>query len=451
MPSTLPPAIAHNIDVDVSAALKRFDAQGATIAVVDGTTVVYRHAFGFRRSPDLAANVDTHFGIGSITKQFTAAAIVQLEEAGELKFDDPVSRYLPAAPHASEITVRQLLTQTSGLAEYLDGPDLDNAMKKPATFDTLMARIAGKPLAFKPGTSWGYCNTNYIVLGRIIEITSGQSYQAYIQQHLLDPLGMTQTFTSVQARDKANVAAGYHLVDGRSVEVPETDEDAWGWSAGDLFSTADDLAKWSIALQSGKIVSPHDYDLMTTSQQLPNGDAGYGFALFVDSKYAQPRVGHTGGGFGYTAADEYYPKQHLRIIALTNAESDDPEAGETITNIIFADVHPELASQALASVPGEDKAITATARRAFLALETPSHDYEVFGDHLATKLRGGLGEQMNGQLGPFGTPDAFIFKGTRAAEKSTWYDYELTFGPGIMMAFGVRLDASGKVISISLG
>jgi CubicO group peptidase (beta-lactamase class C family) len=133
------------------------------------------------------------FEIGSITKQFTAASILQLQEAGKLHIDEPLSRYLPDAPHAGEVTLRQLLTHTSGLHDYLDGPRelMDQIVPKPISYDELIARVASRPLDFPPGSRWSYSNTGYLLLGRVIEAVSGETYRDYLKHHILDPLQIT--------------------------------------------------------------------------------------------------------------------------------------------------------------------------------------------------------------------------------------------------------------------
>lgn len=167
----LDPSTIHRIDTDVQTILRLTGTPGAVLGIVEDGQMVYRKAYGLRDLEGrIAATIDTHYEIGSITKQFTAAAILQLQEAGKLNIDDKLAKYLPDAPHASEVTLRQLLSHTSGLPEYLDGLDIETAATKPATFTQLMARIAGEPLDFTPGAKMVYNNTGYILLGRVIEV-----------------------------------------------------------------------------------------------------------------------------------------------------------------------------------------------------------------------------------------------------------------------------------------
>jgi CubicO group peptidase (beta-lactamase class C family) len=440
------------ITADITSVMHRYNIPGAAVEITQNGKVVYEHAFG---SSDVAGRIpardDTHYEIGSITKQFTAGSILQLHEAGKIDLDAKVAVYVPAAPHANEITVRQLLTQTSGLPDYLDVPGIDTT--KSATFEQLMAGITGKPLQFTPGGGWRYSNTNYIVLGRIIENVSGEKYDAYVKRHILDPLGMTQTFTIGDEASIPGMAFGYELVNGHLSPVRGPISQSYGWSAGDLVSTVGDVAKWSDALQNGRVVSPQDYALMTTSQPTIQGDSGYGFGLFIDSVYDQPRIGHTGGDPGFTAANEYFPKQNVRIIALTNDGNANghPEAGEILTNVAFGDLFPEIAAAALRSAPGEDPAVTAGVQKFFTSMQSGREDYTTLAPHLAEKFKTQYAALFASEFAPYGPPTAFVFRGKRSEAGKQWYDYVIHFGPGVSLKTAVGLDEAGKISGLSFG
>lgn len=421
-----------------------------SIAVVEGGRIVYSHAYGLRDLEHrIPADVDTHYEMGSITKQFTAAAILQLKEAGKLDLDAKLAAYLPTAPHASEVTLRQMLSHTSGLPDYFDGPDVETAAGKPTSFDQVLARIAGKPLDFAPGAKWSYSNTGYILLGRVIELKSGESYHHYIQAHILDPLGMKQTFTVAEEKGLADTALGYTRLDGKVGLSPPVDE-GFAWSAGNLVSTPADLQKWNTALTSGKVVTPADYALMSTSVKTQQGDAGYGFGLFVDSIDDQPRIGHTGGSLGFTAANEYFPKQDVRIIAFTDLR-DDPEPGERFTTAIYEALFPAIAAAATRPGPGEDPAVTTTAQKLFGQMQSGTEDGALLGDKLAAKMRSGLDKRLLDAVGPYGASTAFIFKGRRTESGVRWFDYLIKFGPGSSLKFSVGIDDAGKITSIGFG
>ncbi|HEY8949773.1 MAG TPA: serine hydrolase domain-containing protein [Rhizomicrobium sp.] len=439
------------IDRDVASVLRRFDVPGAAVMVIDHGRVTFTRAYGQRdKAHGLAVRTDTFFEIGSITKQFTAACILQLQEARKLKLDDPVAKYLPDAPHAKEITIRELLSHTSGLHDYFDTPGADQLSSKPISYDALIARVAKLPLDFPPGSRWSYSNTGYQMLGRIIAKVSGETYKDYLQHHVLDPLHMTDTYTIPDESRLSNMAIGYRHVNGKLEAAPVIHVD-WGGAAGLLVSTMSDLSKWDVALRGGKVVSPADYKAMTTAYMTSaNGSADYGLGLFVDSLYGQPRIGHTGGTNGSTTADEYFPQQDVRILAFTNSGDGPPEAGETLTSVIFADLFPAIAAKALQPAPGENAAITQTVRAAFVELQA-GKDYAHFTAHLKQKLGEGSGAKFAANLGSFGAPSAEVFKGVRHDGKDVWYDYAMQFGPGVSLPFGVKLDDHGAVAGLSVG
>ena len=449
-PAPIDGQLAKRIDADVRTILQRTGTPGATILIAEHGQVVYRHAYGLRdREHHVPATVDTYYEIGSITKQFTAAAILQLQEAGKLHLDDKLSAYLPNAPHAGEVTLRQLLSHTSGMPEYLDAVEAAKAIDKPASFDKLMSYIAGKPLDFPPGSRWSYSNTGYILAGRAIEVVSHESYRHYLQTHLLDPTGMTHTFTVAEENKLPNMAIGYDRENGQ-IKPARTIAASVGWAAGFLVSTVDDLEKWNTALRSGKIVTPADYALMATSVKTAQGDAGYGLGLFVDSIDDQPRVGHTGGSLGFTTANEYFPRQDTQIIAFTNFV-DNPEPGETITTAIFEDINPAIAAAAMRPSPGEDPMVTARAKAYFAQLQAGDQDSPYLAAKLNKKMEAGLAKRLADEFKGYGQPTAFVFKGRHTDAGKTFNDYVIRFGPGSLLKFGVAVDRTGKIASISFG
>jgi D-alanyl-D-alanine carboxypeptidase len=309
--------------------------------------------------------------------------------------------------------------------------------------------VAGKPLDFTPGTKWAYSNTNYILLGRVIEVVSHETYHHYVQAHLLDPLGLKQTFTLADERRVPDMALGYRRADGKLSLAPPLDE-GFGWAAGDLISTLTDLEKWSEALAGGKVVTPADYVLMTTEVPIKDGTSGYGFAQFLDSVDDQPRIGHTGGALGFTSADEYFPRQDTRIIVFTDL-TDDPEPGERFNTGVFEALFPGIAAAADRPAAGEDAAVTAKARALFIALQQGTADSSMLGARLAAKMQAGLGQRLAGEFAPYGAPTAVIFKGHRTDGGLSWSDYVLKFGPGSSFKFSIALDDSGKIISMGFG
>ncbi|HEY6942072.1 serine hydrolase domain-containing protein, partial [Dokdonella sp.] len=441
---------AARIDADVQAILARTHTPGAVVAVVQDDRVVYRTAYGLRdREHALPVEVATPFEIGSITKQFTAAAILQLQDAHKLDIDARLATILPDAPHADEITLRQLLSHTSGLPEYLEGDDVEAWASKPHTFEEIIARVAGKPLVFAPGSRMAYCNTGYILLGRVIEVVSHERYRDYVRKHLLRRAGMTHTATVADEPHLAGMAVGYRVDHGRSERAPVID-DSVGGAAGHLVSTVDDMIRWSRALARGEIVGDASVRLMTTATPLAEGTSDYGLGLFVDRVRDQPRIGHTGGSFGFTSANEFFPKQHVRLVALTN-NTTSPEPGETITNAIFDDLFPAIAAAADAPAADEPAKAASRVEAVFEAVQRGDADDASLAPKLATKMKSGLARRLADLFGPYGTPTRYIYKGARTDRGLQWYDYVIAFGPGSRLAFSIGLDDAGTLASLSYG
>jgi len=264
---------------------------------------------------------------------------------------------------------------------------------------------------------------------------------------LLQPAGMTQTFTVSDEPSLPTMAKGYRHKNGKIVPGP-TINDSYGWSAGNIVTTVGDLEKWNEALTSGKILPLADYALMMTPQMTTDGgNSGYGFGLFIDIVNGQSRVGHTGGSFGFTAANFYFPEQKLRIIALTN-NADVPEPGEMLTNAIFNDLYPDLARAATRSAPDEDLAVTSKAKAGFEHLQKGTDDESLFGESLNAEMKTGLAKRTAGEYEPYGAPTTFVFKGRRSESGKNWFDYLIEFGPGSTLKFSVALDGEAKIISL---
>ena len=347
-------AVRSKIDTDVRALLSEAHAPGATIAIVRGGAIVYTRGYGLRDvAKSLPADDRTRYEIGSITKQFTAAAILQLKEAGKIDLDTTVATYLPSIVHAKEITIRQLLTHTSGFQDYVDVPNFETLAATPATFDQSMSRISDKPLGFTPGTYFAYSSTNYLILGRIIELVSGQSWEAYVQQHLFAPAGMMDSATMAEEGELADMARGYVYAKGRTAESKPIAE-SWASSAGGIVSTAADLHKWGEALSSGRIISTSDYQLLTSPARLADGlPIEYGLGMKLDRFEGQPRVWHDGNTNGFDGSDQFFPSQGVRIIVLSNSLGG---SSNKIAEHIYNDLFPAIAAAALQAEEGSQHA-----------------------------------------------------------------------------------------------
>jgi D-alanyl-D-alanine carboxypeptidase len=297
------------------------EAPGLSVAIVRNGSIIFEHGFGRRGLHGPPVDGNTEFEVGSLTKQFTAAAILQLKERGRLSLDDRLAKYIPDFPHADELTLRELLNQTSGLSDFvLTNHFLKISHSLPGSFERI-AHMASGPLHFVPGSKWEYSNTNYIALGRVIERASGESYNDYVRRHLFQPAGMSRSTTIAHEPAVSDMAAGYWRgmqMKGPLVPAPRALE-SWFWSAGDIVSTAGDIARWDIALQSGKIIDSADFALMTEPARLTSGKTDdYAFHWWTDPLRGHRLRSGLGDTYGSSSADDLFPDDHLAIIVLEN-------------------------------------------------------------------------------------------------------------------------------------
>ncbi len=289
---------------------------GAVIVAVDGAPIL-RRGFGFvDREARIANTPETRFRIGSITKSFTAVAILQLAERGKLGIDDPVSRHYPAAPAAWEqITLRHLLAMRSGIPNqnaYIGRSK--EGWAQPRTPEEVIGITRDLPLRFEPGTQFEYSNSNYTVLGAVIERTSGQSYADYMREHVFRPLGMDDTELE-STQPIPGQAKGYAIIDGRwqhddqiSLTIP--------FAAGSLSSTVDDMLRWERGLTIGRLLSPASMEAMFVDH-----GSRYGLGWTVANPFGNPVQTHTGGIDGFHTQICRLPEQRLTIVVLANLRS----------------------------------------------------------------------------------------------------------------------------------
>ena len=447
-PSLSPDDISR-IDASVLKMLDATHAPGAAIAVEKDGVLVYTKAYG---TTDAAGRTDittqTQFEIGSITKQFTAAAIMQLAEAGKLKLSDKLAKYVPEYTAGKNVTIRQLLNQISGIPDYTEVPSfLQAATTQPGSVAAILKLVQGKPLNFRPGTEWQYSNTNYILLGRIVERASGQTYDAYLRKHVLDAAGMSNTVTIADEGALKDFPTGYNRHKGQFIAAPRFGA-KWAWSAGYLVSTVGDLIKWDDAFFGGKIVPMRDVALMTSPGHLRSGAAtNYGFGWLLDKENGHKRVWHNGGTFGFAAANMLYPDEHLTIVVLLNDAEAPPS--QAVAARIFEALHPQEVAAAAKGVPGEDLAVTARAKDWIHRMVTGAAiDRTQLTKEMSDALTPQLLASAKAQMAPLGDPASFTFKGVEPdGHGNKNYLYRVVF-PAATLTLYFGLQPDGKISTI---
>ncbi|MFT3825445.1 MAG: serine hydrolase domain-containing protein [Chitinophagaceae bacterium] len=291
-----------------------------SVLVASHGKVIFKKAYGLAdKEWNVPNTIDTRFAIGSMTKQLTAGCIMLLQEKGKLSVNDKLSKYFPDYPKADSVTIHMLLNHTSGMHDLSSDSDfLDKYAFDTRSIETLFTAQKKLGYDFSPGTDWAYCNAGYFLLGLIIEKTSGMSYEQFLQQNILDPLGMTNTKVDYRDSIVAKRAHGYYR-DNNSVVNSRHFSPYTTYSAGEMLSTVEDMYKWATALKTEKLLSAASKKQMMTAYK---GKYGYGF--FVDSLMQHPQVAHGGGDFAFLSNLAMYPQDDLNIIIMTNTGYSDP-------------------------------------------------------------------------------------------------------------------------------
>jgi CubicO group peptidase (beta-lactamase class C family) len=308
------------IDSTATAVLETTGAPGASIGVVRGGEIVYEQAYGLGRiEPEAPATTDMRYSIGSVSKQFTATALLLLEEDGRLSLDDPVARWFPELTRSDEVSLRHLLSMTSGYQDYWPHDFVFDDMKRPATSEQIMTRWAKKPLDFDPGTKRQYSNTNYVIAAAVVERVSGMPFMDFLRARIFEPLGMT-TVVDIDAgplgEQDAQRALRHAL--GPLREAPK-EASGWLFGAGQLAMTAHDLSTWNLSVIRQSLLRPESYREQQSQTLLASGVAtGYGLGLGISTPGGHRRIAHGGAVSGYTTTNYVYPDDGVAIVVFTN-------------------------------------------------------------------------------------------------------------------------------------
>jgi CubicO group peptidase (beta-lactamase class C family) len=322
-----------------------------TVLVAHGSQVVFSKGYGFADIEwDIPNSPNTKFRLGSVTKQFTAASILLLEERGKLRVQDSVKKYLPDAPAAwDKITLFHLLTHTSGIPNFTGFPDYEKLAPFATTPAQLVARFRDKPLDFEPGQKWNYSNSGFVLLGYLIEKITGDSYEKFVRENIFAPLGMKDSGYDSNTAIIPRRASGYNLA-GNAYENAAFVHMSIPHGAGALYSTTEDLLRWELGLFGGKVLQPASLEKMTTPFQ-----NDYAFGIGVATVGGHKKISHSGGIQGFVTELDYYPEDQLTVAVLENVTGA-ASPGE-IAGKLAAVIHGENVT-----LPGERKEITLDAK-----------------------------------------------------------------------------------------
>jgi CubicO group peptidase (beta-lactamase class C family) len=420
---TLPAAVRTAIDRAAADVLERTGAPSASIAIVRDGTIAYTRAYGLATlDPPVAAQPEMRYSIGSISKQFTAAAILLLAEDRKLSLDDRISRWLPDLTRANDVTIRQVLSMTSGYQDFWPQDYVMPGMLLDTTAEQILNRWAKIPLDFDPGTKWQYSNTNYVIAGLIVERASGTPVVEFLRRRVFAPLGMTSVVDSDQTALGPRDPMRYLRYALGPPRVAPKEGKGWMFAAGELAMTARDLALWDVATINRTVLKPASYDVMETNTLLKNGVAsGYGLGVQVSAGGGRRQLSHTGEASGFTAANIVYPDDRAAIVVLTNLDATgaSSQIASRISTALFRAAGPDKeAEQALTR-----------AKAVFDGLQHGQIDRALFTPNANAYFTDAALADFAAGLGPLGAPQEFEQSGQSLRGGMTARSFRIKAGP----------------------
>ena len=358
---SLPPDLSARAAAAVNDVIRATQVPSASVGIVRDGHIVYVQAFGHARlSPPLAARPDMHYAVGSISKQFTVAAVMLLQQEGKLSIDQPLSTWFPELTRASEVTLRNLMSHTSGYEDYAPQdytiPDWTHA----TTAQKIVHEWATKPLDFDPGTQYQYSNTNYNIVGLVIEKVTGQPFWQFLSTRVLQPLGLRHTIDLDTQHDLLE-PTGYFRHALGPLRPALTEAPGWYFADGELAMPVGDLLTWDVAVMNQALLSPASYAEMEKPTKLKDGKtSNYGLGFSLGAISGHRLVSHGGEVGGFVAANYVFPDDRIAIVVLTNQEAS--SAAGTIARQLSALMLPGVAQAA-------DSAGEAWARRVLDGLQ----------------------------------------------------------------------------------
>ena len=450
-PAAAPPAASQAAAVDavVQKAMETRQFPGASVTVVKDGKVVLAKGYGFSDvEKSTKATEQTVYQLASVTKPFTAMAILMLVEDGKLSLDGKITGILPGLPAAWEpVTVRHLLSHTSGIKSYTD---VFGEKKVPDsqvfTRDEILALVKDAPLQFTPGQRFAYCNTGYYLLGMIVEKASGKPYATFLADRIFTPLGMTSTALDDYADARPVRARGYSTANG-ATKLAEHTHPTQPYSAGALVSNVVDLAKWDAALAARKLLKPASYDAMWTPMRLNDGKpSSYALGWQVDPYRTRPRQAHGGGISGFSTFVARFPDDKVTVIALVNQGGG---AGGALVNGIAEIYIPALKDAAPKPIADPDAKTTAFLKEVITLAARGETNPEWLTAQFQTFLLPDRIKQGPQMMGRHGELTAF-----ELMEESTRDDvririYRATFGT-TPLRVQFTLSADGKIAGLGI-
>ena len=397
------PELKGKIDATAQEVLAKTGVPSASVAIVEHGTIVYTQAYGKAKlDPAVDATPAMRYSIGSISKQFTAAAVLLLEQQGKLSIDDPVSKYIPDLTRANEVTIRMLLSHTSGYQDFWPEDYVMPPMLEATTAQHILDVWGKKPLDFDPGTKWQYSNTNYVIAGRIVEQVSGMPLMEFLQQHVFKPLDMLAVWNSDAQRLGDTDALGYVRYALGPLRPAPKEGKGWMFAAGELAMPAYDLAQWDISVMNRSLLDSKSYDEMFAPVTLKSGEnSQYALGLFVRDVNGHAEYEHSGEVSGFVSDNVVFPADKAAIAVLTNQDASPAASG------IAKALTPLVLGVSGAPEAGPASAAEKQAREIFAGLQQGKIDRSLFTPNCNAYFNQQALGDFQSSLAPLGEPSSF--------------------------------------------
>jgi CubicO group peptidase (beta-lactamase class C family) len=433
----LPPETVSRIDAIAGKALAETGVPSVSLAVVKDSKIAYVHAYGDGCvEPPTPARPEMRYKIGSVSKQFMAMAILLLVQDGKLSLDDPVARYLPAFTRANDITIRQLLSHTSGYQDYYPLDYVAPFMTQRVTPDEILDRWARKPLDFEPGTQWQYSNTNFVAAGRILEKVTNTTLMAFLKERIFHPLGMETSIDLDHQPLADSDAKGYTRFGHGPIRAVQPEAPGWLFGAGELAMTARDLALWDLGLIEGKLLKPALMGEMIKPVGLKNGTpTNYALGIGITNADGHPRLQHEGAVAGYVSSNTVWLDQGAAVAILSNLDGTNAPVSVTrqIGPLLLAEtVDPKAASQ------------LEQARRIFGQLQGGTIDRSLLTSDASFYFTPQVLADAASSLKPLGAPERFEQTGMTLRGGMTLREFQIKFSAGTLLHLSTFSVDDGK-------
>lgn len=415
---TIDSGLRGRIDAAVAGVLEKTGVPSASIAVVQHSKIIYTHAYGLAQiEPRVPATPEMRYAIGSISKQFTAAAILILQQEGKLSLDDAVDKYIRDLTCGDEVTIRELLSHTSGYSDFWPEDYVMPPMLEPETPQQILDTWAKQPLDFAPGTKWQYSNTNYVIAGQIVEKVSGEPLMEFLTKHIFRPLGMKSVWNFDEFALKPGDPTGYYRHALGPLRPAPHEGRGWMSGAGELAMTAHDVALWDVSLMNESVLISESYRQMFAEAKLKDGrGTRYGLGVQVLERGGHRTIEHAGEVAGFVSDNEVL--------------IDDGDAVAVLTNQIAADAASGIAHEVAQMLIGNQLSLSPVeqvAYQIYRGLQNGNIDRKLLSPNLNAYFSAQAVEDFKTSLGPLGEPTDFKLMHSEDRGGMTFQVFTITY------------------------